>query len=141
VVTAKERDFGPDQKSQVTKHKSPEERVVPRIRRRAVWIGVVLSLGAFLLGWKRGVSLTICAAVVIFSFLVFEKLTGRFVTPREKWRIRAVVPLLLVTAAAVALLAFVLHWKEFDPVAGAVGLSSVVLAIGAEIFHVEGERS
>jgi hypothetical protein len=82
--------------------------------------------------------LTICAAVVIFSFLVFEKLTVRLVAPREKWRIRALLPLLLVTAAAVGLLLVVFHWKAFDPVAGAVGLSSVVLAIGAEIFHREG---
>ncbi len=112
-----------------------EENVVRRIRVRAVWIGAVLSLGGFFFGWRRGVSLTICAAVVIFSFLVFEKLTGRLVTPREKWKIRAVVPLLAVSAAAVGLLAFVLHWKAFDPIAGAVGLSAVVLAIGAEVFH------
>ena len=117
--------------------KLTEEAVIRRIRNRALWIGIVLSLGGFAFGWTRGVSLTICAAVVIFSFLVFEKLTGRFVTPREKWKIRAVLPILPVTAAAVGLLAFVLHWKAFDPVAGAVGLSAVVLAIGAEIFHKE----
>ena len=111
-----------------------EGAVVRRIRVRSVWIGAVLSAGAFLLGWKRGVSLTICAAVVIFSFLVFEKLTVRLVTPREKWRIRALLPLLLVTAAAVALLLVVFHWKAFDPIAGAIGLSTVVLAIGAEIW-------
>ena len=137
MITVKDLDLGPDHESQVPNHKPPEEGVIRRIRKRAVWIGVLLSLGAFLVGWKRGVSLTICAAVVIFSFLVFEKLTGRFVTPREKWKVRAVLPLLLVTAAAVTLLAFVLHWKAFDPVAGAVGLSSVVLAIAAEIFHKE----
>ncbi len=118
---------------------SAEEAVIRRIRVRSCWIGAILSLGAFLFGWRRGVTLTICAAVVIFSFLVFEKLTARLVTPREKWRIRAILPLLLVTAAAVGLLLVVLHWKAFDPVAGAVGLSSVVLAIGAEIFHREKE--
>jgi divalent metal cation (Fe/Co/Zn/Cd) transporter len=79
--------------------------------------------------------LTICAAVVIFSFLVFEKLTVRLVAPRERWKIRAILPLLLVTAAAVGLLLVVLHWKAFDPVAGAIGLSAVVLAIGGEIFQ------
>jgi hypothetical protein len=115
-----------------------EEGVVRRIRVRSCWIGGTLSAGAFLFGWKRGVTLTICAAVVIFSFLVFEKVTVRLVTPRERWRIRALLPLLLVTAAAVGLLLVVFHWKAFDPVAGAVGLSSVVLAIGAEIFHREG---
>lgn len=112
-----------------------EGAVVRRIRDRSVWIGGILSAGAFLLGWKRGVSLTICAAVVIFSFLVFEKLTDRLVAPPERWKIRAILPLLLVTAAAVGLLLVVLHWKAFDPVAGAVGLSAVVLAIGGEIFR------
>jgi hypothetical protein len=112
-----------------------EEAVIRRIRVRAAWIGGILSAGAFLLGWKRGVSLTICAAVVIFSFLVFEKLTVRLVAPRERWKIRAILPLLLVTAAAVGLLLVVFHWKAFDPVAGAIGLSSVVLAIGGEIFE------
>jgi len=111
-----------------------EGAVIRRIRVRSVWIGVVLSAGAFLFGWRRGVTLTICAAVVIFSFLVFEKLTVRLVTPQEKWRIRALLPLLLVTAAAVALLLVVFHWKAFDPIAGAIGLSTVVLAVGAEIW-------
>ncbi len=112
-----------------------EGAAIRRIRVRSCWIGAVLSAGAFLFGWRHGVTLTICAAVVIFSFLVFEKLTVRLVTPREKWRIRALLPLLLVTAAAVALLLVVFHWKAFDPIAGAVGLSTVVLAIGAEIFR------
>lgn len=112
-----------------------QESVIRRIRVRAVWIGAILAGGAFALGWKRGVSLTICAAVVIFSFLVFEKLSVRLVAPRERWKIRAILPLLLVTAAAVGLLLVALHWKEFDPVAGAVGLSAVVLAIGGEIFE------
>jgi len=111
-----------------------EGAVIRRIRVRSVWIGVVLSAGAFLFGWRRGVTLTICAAVVIFSFLVFEKLTVRLITPQEKWRIRALLPLLLVTAAAVALLLAIFHWKAFDPIAGAIGLSTVVLAIGAEIW-------
>jgi divalent metal cation (Fe/Co/Zn/Cd) transporter len=61
-------------------------------------------------------------------------LTVRLVAPPERWKIRAILPLLLVTAAAVGLLLVVLHWKAFDPVAGAVGLSVVVLAIGGEIF-------
>ena len=112
-----------------------EEAVVRRIRVRSAWIGVVLAAGAFLLGWRRGVSLTICAAVVIFSFLVFEKLTGRLVAPREKWKVRALLPLLLVTAVSVGLLLVALHWKGFDPIAGFAGLSTVVLAIAGEIFQ------
>lgn len=116
------------------------EPVIRRIRVRAIWIGVILSLGAFLFGWKRGVTLTICAAVVIFSFLVFEKLTVRLVAPGERWRLRALLPVLAVTAGAVGLLLGVLHWKAFDPIAALVGLSVVVLAIGAEVFHSEGGR-
>jgi hypothetical protein len=70
-----------------------EDTVIRRIRVRAAWIGGILSAGACAFGWKRGVSLTICAAVVIFSFLVFEKLTVRLVAPRERWKIRASLPL------------------------------------------------
>jgi hypothetical protein len=117
---------------------SADEGVVRRIRVRSAWIGGLLSAGAFLFGWRRGVSLTICAAVVIFSFLVFEKLTVRLVAPREKWKTRALVPLLLVTAASIGFLVVALHWEGFDPIAGAVGLSAVVLAIGGELFEKGG---
>jgi hypothetical protein len=116
------------------------EPVIRRIRVRSFWIGIVLSAGAFLFGWRRGVTLTICAAVVIFSFLVFEKLTVRLVAPGERWRLRALLPLLAVTVGAVGLLLVVFRWKAFDPVAALVGLSVVVLAIGAEIFRKEGGR-
>ena len=48
------------------------------------------------------------------------------------------MPLLLVTAASFVLLALVLwRWKGFDPVAGAVGLSVVVLAVVPEIWMKE----
>jgi hypothetical protein len=48
------------------------------------------------------------------------------------------LPLLLVTAASFVLLALVLwRWKGFDPVAGAVGLSVVVLAVVPEIWMKE----
>jgi hypothetical protein len=114
---------------------TPDEASLRRIRTRSIGIGAILSAGAFLVKWQTGPSLTICAAVVIFSFLVFEKLTVRLVAPPERWKIRAILPLLLVTAAAVGLLLVVLQWKAFDPVAGAVGLSAVVLAIGGEIFE------
>ena len=79
--------------------------------------------------------MTICAAVVIFSFLVFEKLTVRLVAPGEKRKIRALLPLLLVTAVSVGLLLAALQWKGFDPIAGFAGLSAVVLAIAGEIFQ------
>ena len=114
--------------------------VVSRIRRRSSIFGGVLAAGAFVKGWPSGVSLTICAAVVIFSFLVFEKLTQRLGSPSEMRSFRSLVPLLLVTAVAIVLLIVVFRWKAFDPVAGAIGLSTVVLAIATEIFH-RGERT
>ena len=115
-----------------------QEAVVRRIRTRAICLGTLAAAGAFFVGWRAGVSLTICAAVVIFSFLVFEKLTGRLLTQQRKG-LRKILPLLLVAAAGLVLLGIVIPWKAFDPVAGLVGLSVVVLAIGAEIFQPAGE--
>lgn len=116
-----------------------QEDVVRRIRIRAIWLGALAATGAFFVSWRAGVSLTICAAVVIFSFLVFEKLTGRLLLPQARKGLRKVLPLLLVTAAGLVLLGIVIPWKAFDPVAGLVGLSVVVLAIGAEVFQPVGE--
>ncbi|MBC8646169.1 MAG: hypothetical protein H7X85_03330 [Thermoanaerobaculia bacterium] len=115
------------------------EGVVRRIRRRAIALGAVASVGAFFFGWRAGLSLTICAAVVIFSFLVFEKLTERLIRPSAKRGLRKALPLLLVTVAGLVVLGIVFPWKAFDPVAGLVGLSVVVLAIGAEVFQKPGE--
>jgi hypothetical protein len=115
---------------------TPDQAAVARIRKRSIGIGTA-SAGATLLvfGWRAGVSLTICATVVIFSFVVFERLTERLVPPQEKGGLRASLPLLLVTAAAIALLGvLLLYWKGFEPVAGAVGLSAVVLAIVPEVW-------
>jgi hypothetical protein len=114
---------------------TPDEAVLRRIRWRSIAIGAVLSSGAFLVGWRAGVSLTICAAVVIFSFLVFEKLTERLAVPQARGGMRKVLPLLLVTGAAAGLLLVILRWKAFDPVAGFLGLSAVVVAIVSGIFE------
>lgn len=114
------------------------DAVVRRIRTRAIWLGTLAAAGAFFVGWQAGVSLTICAGVVIFSFLVFEKLTGRLLA-QERKGLRKILPLLLVTVAGLVLLGIVIPWKAFDPVAGLIGLSVVVLAIGAEIFQPAGE--
>lgn len=114
---------------------TPDEAAVRRIRTRAIGFGALLSAAAFLVGWKAGVSLTICAAVVIFSFLVYEKLTERLAVPRAQGGFRSTLLLLLVTGVAVALLIVVLRWKAFEPIAGLLGLSAVVLAIVAEIFE------
>jgi O-antigen/teichoic acid export membrane protein len=116
-----------------------DEAVLRRIRTRSVAAGAILSSAAFLVGWRAGVSLTISAAVVIFSFLVFEKLTERLAVPQGRAGSTRVLSLLLVTGAGVTLLVVVLRWEGFVPVAGFVGLSAVVLAIVAEIFEGSGE--
>ena len=109
--------------------------VVPRVKRRAFLVGGIGVLVGFLFGPGPGASLTICAAVVISSFLALEKLIERLTPGREKPGWRTLVPLLLVTVASFALLGVVLwRWKEFNPVAGAVGLSVVVLAIIPELW-------
>ena len=112
-----------------------DEAVLRRIRTRSVAAGAILSAAAFLFGWRAGVSLTISAGVVIFSFLVFEKLTERLSVPQGRAGKGRILSLLLVTAAGMALLVVVLRWEGFVPVAGFVGLSAVVLAIVAEIFE------
>jgi len=114
---------------------SLDDAVVTRVKRRVYIVGGVCTLGAFLFGWRHGASLTICAAVVISSFLALEKLLERLDPGRAKPGFRTLVPLLLVTMASFALLGVVLwRWKGFDPAAGAVGLSVVVLAIIPEVW-------
>lgn len=111
------------------------DAVVRRVRKRVLVIGAFASLGAFAFGPRAGVSLTICAAVVISSFLVLEKATERLVPGLGKADKRTLIPLLLVTLASFALLGVVLwRWKGFDPAAGAVGLSVVVLAVIPELW-------
>lgn len=114
---------------------SAEEALLRRIRTRAILIAIAGAVGALFFGWRAAVSLTIAAAVVIFSFLVLEKLTERLVPPQENKGFRAVLPLLLVTGAGAAALGIaLLRWRGFEPVAGIAGLSVVVLAIGAELL-------
>jgi hypothetical protein len=116
-----------------------DDSLIRRIRVRSIVIAIAAAAGALFFGWRAAVSLTIAAAVVIFSFLVLEKLTERLVPPQEKKGFRAVLPLLLVTGAGAAALGIALvRWKGFEPVAGMAGLSVVVLAIGAEVLRKEG---
>lgn len=111
------------------------DAVIRRVRRRAFGIGAAAIVGGFAFGPRSGASLTICAAVVISSFLVLEKATERLVPGRGKAGLRTLIPLLLVTLASFALLGVVLwRWKDFDPVAGAAGLSVVVLAVVPELW-------
>jgi hypothetical protein len=115
-----------------------DEAIIRRIRVRSIVIAVAGAVGALLFGWRAAVSLTIAAAVVIFSFFVLEKLTERLVPPQEKKGWKAVLPLLLVTAAGAAIVGTaVLRWRGFEPVAGIAGLSVVVAAIGAELLKGE----
>jgi hypothetical protein len=110
--------------------------VIRRVKRRAFAIGAVGIVAGFAFGPRSGASLTICAAVVISSFLVLEKATERLVPGTGKAGFRTLVPLLLTTLASFALLGVVLwRWKGFDPVAGAAGLSVVVLAVVPELFR------
>ena len=111
------------------------DAVIRRVKRRAFAIAGVGILAGFAFGARSGVSLTICAAVVVFSFLVLEKATERLVPGAGKAGLRTLIPLLLVTLASFALLGVVLwRWRGFDPVAGAAGLSVVVLAVVPELF-------
>ena len=113
--------------------------LVARVKRRMLILAALEVVGSFAFGWRAGVSLTIAAAVVIFSFLVFENLTDRLVPLQQQSRprtpVRTLVPLLLVTVASLVLFGIVLfRWKGFDAVAGAVGLSTAVLAIVPEAW-------
>jgi hypothetical protein len=112
------------------------EDVVRRVKRRAFVLAAVGIAAAFAFGVRAGVSLTICAAVVVSSFLALEKLIDRLAPgpggPSER---RRPVSLILVTVSSFVLLGLVLwKWKGFDPVAGAAGLSVVVLAIVPEVW-------
>lgn len=109
--------------------------MIRRVRRRLFAIAAVSAVGAFAFGWAPGASLTICAAVVVSSFLALEKLIERLAPSGEKPGWRTLVPLLLVTVVSFALLGIVLwQWKDFHPVAGAVGLSVAVLAVIPELW-------
>ena len=113
---------------------SDSDAVISRVRKRMLIFGGVEIAAGFAFGWRAGVSLTISAAVVIFSFLVLERLTERLVPGQAQKRFLTVVPLLLVTGASLVLFGIVLfRWKQFNAIAGAVGVSTVLLAILPEL--------
>ena len=111
------------------------DALISRVRCRAYVLGALGVAGGFLFGWRSGLSLTIAAAVVILSFLALERSTSRLVPRQDRPGLRTIAPLLLVSAASLLLFAVVLfRWKGFDPIAGAVGLSIVVLSIVPELW-------
>jgi hypothetical protein len=117
-----------------------EQAALRRIRVRAIVLATLSAAVAFVINWPAGVSLTIGAAVVIFSLLVLEKLTERLVPPQGKHGMRASLPLLLVTAVSLLLLGVVaFRWKGFSLSGGLVGVSAVVAAVVSEVFERGGE--
>ena len=68
------------------------DAVVLRVRRRAVILAAAAVVAAFVAGWRAGVSLTIAAVVVIFSFLALEKLTERLGPRTAKRGLRKIWP-------------------------------------------------
>lgn len=113
-----------------------EKRILQRVERRAVVFTTLCAVGICIFDVPAALSLTIGAAVVIFSLLVLEKLTERLVPPQAKHGIRALVPFLLVTAASVLLLGVAaFRWKGFSLAGGAAGVSVAVAAIVLEGFE------
>jgi hypothetical protein len=112
------------------------EGVVVRVKRRIfVLAGLEIVVG-FLIRPAFGASLTICTAVVISSFLALEKFVGRLAPAPEKPGWRKLAPFLMVTLVSFTLLGIVLwRWKQFDPVAGAAGISVAVLGIVPEAWR------
>ena len=112
------------------------EELIRRVKRRAFVLAAVAIAAAFAFGVRPGVSLTICAAVVVSSFLALEKMIDRLAAgPGGRSERRKLVPLILVTLSSFALLGLVLwKWKGFVPAAGAAGLSVVMLAIVPEVW-------
>lgn len=114
---------------------SAERVALKRMERRAVVFTTLCATVAFAFDWRAAVSLTMAAAVVIFSLLVLDKLTERLVPPQAKHGIRALVPFLLVTGASVLLLgAAAYRWTEFSVAGGAVGVTAAVAAVVTEGF-------
>ncbi len=112
-----------------------------RIHRRAVLFTTLSAVAVSFRDWRAAVSLTIAAAVVVFSVLVLEKLTDRLVLPQARSGFRRLVPFLLVTAASVLLLGVAaFRWKDFSLAGGAIGISVAVAAVVAEGFVREERR-
>ena len=106
-----------------------------RIHRRALVFTTLSAVVTSFYDWRVALSLTIAAAVVVFSVLVLEKLTERLVPPQAKTGFRRLVPFLLVTAASVLLLGVAaLRWSGFRTTGGVLGVTVAVAAVVTEGF-------
>lgn len=106
-----------------------------RMHRRAIVFTTLSAVAVSFWDWRAALSLTMAAAVVVFSVLVLEKLTERLVSPQAKSGFRRLVPFLLVTAASVLLLGVAaFRWKDFSLTGGAIGISVAVAAVVLEGF-------
>ena len=120
---------------------SAERLALKRMERRAVVFTTLCAAVASVFDWRAAVSLTMAAAVVIFSLLVLEKLTERLVPSQAKHGIRTLVPFLLVTAASVLLLGVAaFRWNGFSLAGGVAGVTVAVAAVVMEgLFRRRGE--
>ena len=120
----------------------PTENVLRRIKRTALLLaGVAVFLAGVLRGAASALSLTASAGLVIFSFYFLERITAKILVPRIGMRpVDFLVPVAGFLAVAAILLAM-LRWKQFDLLAGLVGFSVVVLAIGVEALRGFGGSS
>ncbi len=109
---------------------TPDAAALRRIHRRAIVFTTLSAAATSFYDWRVALSLTIAAAVVVFSVLVLEKLTERLVPPQAKSGFRRLAPFLLVTAASVLLLGVAaFRWKDFSLLGGAIGISVAVAAV------------
>ena len=111
----------------------PEAKVLIRIKRTAALLSAAGAIAAYLVaGARAAVSLTIGAVIVIFNFFVLEKVTAKFLTPRTGMRFSDFAVPAGGFAALLLLLAAIMKWKGFNFLAGVLGLSVIVVAIGIE---------
>jgi hypothetical protein len=115
---------------------SDVDEVIARVKRRIFVLAGLGIVAGFVIRPSFGASLTICAAVVVSSFLALEKFVGRLAPAPEKPGWRKLAPFLMIMLGSFVLLGVVLwRWKEFDPAAGAAGISVAVLGIVPEVWR------
>lgn len=113
-----------------------DQQLLFRVKRTAVLLWAAGAVVAWMRsGALAALSLTIAAAIVIFSFLGLEKAAGRLFTPRIGTRFRDFAIPTAGFLALLLLLTLVLSWKGFHVIAGLAGFSVVVAAIVVETLR------